>query len=449
MQRMKWETLLCPNRWGSTPQKVESLDETRTHFQRDYDRLIFSSPFRRLQNKTQVFPLPGSVFVHNRLTHSLEVASVGRSLGNNIVKVIREKEGNIHNHLIEEIPTIVSTACLAHDMGNPPFGHSGEDAIRTFFKENAHKLQAQVSESEWTDLIRFEGNANALRLLTQKLEGRREGGFRLSKAILATILKYPYPSSVTDRKKFGYFQSEQETFIDIATSTGLVATDATRNIYARHPLVYLVEAADDICYQIMDIEDAHKLSILSHEFVMELFLGFFDKELEASRIKQIEETLTEVTDKNEQIAFLRALVIGKLVGECTEAFRNSYEAIMHGEKVAALADQLSPVASKAMGKIAKTAVAQVYSYRSVVEIEIAGFKIMGTLLDALTDAINNPEKTLSRKIFSIVPAQYNLKEGSYYQRYMSMLDFVSGMTDVYALEFYRTIQGISIPGIPH
>jgi dGTPase len=249
---MNWENLLNPIRLGAENVTAETLDSTRSNFQRDYDRIIFSSPFRRLQNKTQVFPLPGSVFVHNRLTHSLEVASVGRTFGNLLVNTIKKKEGNNISALITEIPIIVSTASLAHDLGNPPFGHSGEEAIRKYFIDQADYFKTLVTEDEWLDLIRYEGNANAFRLLTQQLKGRRSGGFRLSYATLAALVKYPHPSS-SKGKKFGFFQSETEIYSKIANCLGVPNRENDRNAFVRHPLVYLVEAADDICYQIMVI----------------------------------------------------------------------------------------------------------------------------------------------------------------------------------------------------
>ena len=259
---MNWDKLLSTKRTGQ--ENLKEVKHDRTQFQRDYDRLIFSSPFRRLQDKTQVFPLPGSVFVHNRLTHSLEVASVGRSLGNNVsAKLLKAGLGK--PELVAEIGSVVAAACLAHDMGNPPFGHSGEAAIGHYFTNGAGAdFKHMLSEAEWTDFTRFEGNANALRILTHAYRGRRQGGFAMTYTTVASILKYPYASHL-GLKKYGYFQSEKEMFRHIADELQLKVLDEEKGIYARHPLVYLVEAADDICYQVMDIEDAHKLKILSYE----------------------------------------------------------------------------------------------------------------------------------------------------------------------------------------
>lgn len=443
---MEWSKLLNPIRFGWKQGSTQE-QETRSNFQRDYDRIIFSSPFRRLQNKTQVFPLPGSVFVHNRLTHSLEVASVGRSLGNNLIAFLKSKSSDYSYHLIDQIPTIVSTACLSHDLGNPPFGHSGEDAIRAYFNNNESIYKALLSEEEWNDLILFEGNANAFRLLTQKMVGKREGGFRLSYPVLSSIVKYPWESSLPDANKFGFFQSEKESYGIIAEEMGIPIMNESPLAFARHPLVYLVEAADDICYQIMDIEDAHKLGILSTKEVAELFVSFFDQKDDKHWIENINLTLKDVDDKNEKIAFLRAMTIGKLARECSDAFARSYIPIMSGEKVPPLINQISQVGSHALKEVKKVSKERVYNHRTVVEIEIAGFRIISSILDKICTALLNPNDGYSKKVLSLVPSQYIPKEDSAYLKLMAAVDFVSGMTDIYALELYQTFEGISIPGI--
>ena len=312
---MEWKQLISNKRLGQEHQHTERHDD-RTEFKRDYDRLIFSAPFRRLQNKTQVFPLPGSIFVHNRLTHSLEVASVGMSLGNDVSQhIIQEKRGELQGTLFEQIGQIVSTACLAHDLGNPPFGHSGEKAIQTFFTEGSgNALKTKVSSMFWDDITHFEGNANAFRLLTHQFKGRRVGGFVMTYSTLASIVKYPYASSAASKKgKFGFFQSEQEYFQRIADEMGIICKSKPGEPlrYARHPLVYLVEAADDICYEIMDIEDAHKLKILSYQETEDLLLGFFDEENRQKILNRI--TKEQLEDTNEKVVYMRACVIGKLL----------------------------------------------------------------------------------------------------------------------------------------
>src|SRR5690554_5223898 len=303
--------------------------DERTEYQRDYDRLIFSSPFRRLQNKTQVFPLPGSVFVHNRLTHSLEVSSVGRSLGENVARELRKKYPHTDAHF-EEIGSIVSAACLAHDLGNPPFGHSGEEAISTFFSEGKGKTLKPLIEEEggrWSDFIFFEGNANAIRLLMHQFRGRRKGGFAMTYTTIASIVKYPYSSELSGGKnKFGFFASEEGDYKQIADELGIIKVNNHPLKYVRHPLVYLVEAADDICYQVMDIEDAHKLQLVSTEKAKELMLNFFDEERKLRRLN----TLSLVTDVNEQISYLQASVIGLLVDACSAIFMENEDNILSG-----------------------------------------------------------------------------------------------------------------------
>lgn len=436
---LNWKNLLSPIRTGESSSK-STIDYTRTNFQRDYDRLIFSSPFRRLQNKTQVFPLPGSVFVHNRLTHSLEVSSVGRSLGRSILNLIHSEKFDCPPQLIADIPTVISAACLAHDLGNPPFGHSGEDAFRHFF--SGYQIP-ELDRWEESDLLRFEGNANALRLLTHQFWGRRTGGFRLSYATLASIVKYPYPS-ILNEKKFGYFKSEADVFNEIARHTGLIQISPAR--YCRHPLVYLVEAADDICYQVMDIEDAHKLGILSTNTVTNLYLSFFDDE-PASKKKDISKTLASVNDINERIAYLRAITISKLIEQCSSIFLKSYDQIMLGQPVKPLIDQLDGTSARAMNDIRKISVNQVYNHSKVVEIEIAGFTIIGELLDIFTSAILKPTKPISKKALSLIPEQYFTDKPDNYSKVMAVVDFISGMTDIYALETYQLFKGIKLPSL--
>ncbi len=416
--------------------------DDRTEFQRDYDRLIFSSAFRRLQNKTQVFPLPGSVFVHNRLTHSLEVACVGRSLGNGVSKKLQEKYGVRFSPFIDEIGSIVSAACLAHDLGNPPFGHSGEKAIATYFSEGEGCfLQHKMSEKEWKDIISFEGNANAFRLLTHQFKGRRKGGFALTYSTLASIAKYPYESSYAPPKKqkFGFFQSEKEDFARIASELGLIEKEPFR--FCRHPLVYLVEAADDICYEIMDIEDAHKLKLLTNDETKELLLAFIPER----RHERTFETMKMVTDINEQIAYLRSSVIGILIDASVEVFVANEEAILRGDFSSSLIKNIPENLRKAYADCEKVSYNRIYRSKDVVDIEIAGYNIIYTLINKLTDAVLNSEKAYSQMLLSRISDQYEIDNPAVYGKVQSVLDYISGMTDVYALDLYRKINGMSIP----
>lgn len=444
MSKMDWRRLISSQRFGMEDIN-NSRQENRSEFQRDYDRLIFSAPFRRLQNKTQVFPLPGSIFVHNRLTHSLEVSCVGRSLGNDVAKAILAKKPELQDSFLPEIGSIVSAACLAHDLGNPPFGHSGERSISTYFSEGKGlDLKEKLSDKEWQDLIHFEGNANAFRLLTHQFEGRRKGGFAMTYSTLASIVKYPFASSLTGGKsKFGFFTSEEDNFRHIADALGIKKISDNPLKYARHPLVYLVEAADDICYQVMDLEDAHKLKILTTEEIIKLLMAYFDE----NRQKRIRETFTRVNDTNEQIAFLRSSVIGQLIKECTQVFVTHEETILDGDFEGSLIKHISERTSKAYKNCEDVAIRRVYRSRDVLDIELAGFRVISTLLDLMINAVTSPEKAYSRLLIDRVSEQYNIQAPELYDRIQAVLDYISGMTDVYALDLYRKIKGNSLPAV--
>lgn len=443
---MDWSKLLSTKRLGMEDWATSGRSEDRTQFQRDYDRIIFSSPFRRMQNKTQVFPLPEHIFVHNRLTHSLEVASVGRSLGNLLSEKLIDEIPE--NPLISEIGTIVSTACLAHDLGNPPFGHSGEAAISNFFEKGAgHEFETLLSNGEWKDFTHFDGNANAFRILTHQFNGKRPGGFALTYSTLASIVKYPFESVLAKKPKFGFFQSEKEDYKKIANQLEIESKPGISESFVRHPLVYLVEAADDICYQIMDLEDAFKLGILSYEQTKSLYLGFYDTDLDKKQIDNIEATLKRVTDKNEQISYLRAGVIGKLIYESIRIFTENQGDILQGDFAGSLIGALQNRQSEAMETVQKISYSQVYAHRSVVEIEIAGYKIIGTLLEEFVGATMNSKDLYSKKILSLLPEQYKTESDSAYLKIQAIVDFVSGMTDIFALDLYRKIKGISLPGV--
>lgn len=446
---MDWNTLLSAHRYhpGNPASLFHSHD--RSQFQRDYDRLIFSSPFRRLQNKTQVFPLPGNIFVHNRLTHSLEVASVGRSLGNKIAQFLKQQKVQLDNpELLEEIGTIVSSACLAHDLGNPPFGHSGEEAISYFFSEGEGLyFKKLLSDEEWADLSHFEGNANAFRLLTHSFNGRRPGGYTMTYTTLASIVKYPFESKASVKGyKYGFFQSEKEIFRQVAEELGIRQINGNPLQYARHPLVFLVEAADDICYQIMDIEDSHKMRILSYDETTNILENFYDKNEDKEDLKIIARTFKIVTDKNERIAFLRAGIINKLINACADVFCKNYHAIMQGEFKGSLIKSLTGTNKTAYDKCTELAYSRIYHTNIVTQIQIAGFKILGTILKEYTDAVLKPETYYARNILSVMPEQYQVsKDDSMYTKIQTVVDYVSGMTDSYALNLYRKINGIELP----
>lgn len=452
--QMNWQTLISSKRYGKED-KPKLLSERRTEFQRDYDRLIFSAAFRRMQNKTQVFPLPGSVFVHNRLTHSLEVSSVGRSLGTDVCRELFLKNPELEHTEMTSLGSIVSAACLAHDMGNPPFGHSGERAIRTYFSEGkGSEYKAlitpdgkELSEAEWLDMTRFDGNANTFRLLTHHFNGRRRGGFVMTYATLAAVVKYPYGSDNALRKpKFGFFESERLTYLHIARELGIRCLQESPDApirYARHPLVYLVEAADDICYEIMDIEDAHKLRLLSTERTTELLLAFFD---EATK-KKLRSTYGYETDADDQIVYFRSCVINALERACVNTFLAHEEEILAGEFQGTLIDHLPSPLREAYHGCEEEAMNHIYRCKEVTDVDLAGYQIIYTLLELLTSAVMAPQKAYSGLLLAQVPSQYEVHARRAGDRLMAVLDFISGMTDVYALDLYRKINGHSLPSV--
>lgn len=441
---MDWHTLLSAKRFGLEDYHHER-QENRSEFQRDFDRLAFSAPFRRLQNKTQVFPLPGSIFVHNRLTHSLEVSCVGRSLGNNVAHILLQRRAELADTYLPEIGSIVSAACLAHDLGNPPFGHSGERAISTFFSEgDGTSLRPQLTDEQWEDFTHFEGNANAFRLLTHQFEGRRKGGFVLTYSTLASIVKYPYAASLAGKKgKFGFFLTETESFRRVAEELGMKRLNDHPLKYARHPLVYLVEAADDICYQMMDIEDAHKLKLLTDEETKELLLSYFPPE-QHERMKR---PMQIVTDINEQIAYLRSCVIGLLIDECARVFTEHEEEMLEGCFEGSLISRIHELPARAYAHCAHVSLQKIYRSRDVLDIELAGFRIISTLLKLMIEAVLSPEKAYSQLLIDRVSSQYNIRATSLYERLQAVLDYISGMTDVFALDLYRKINGNSLPAV--
>ncbi len=438
---MDWNQLICSTRLGL--EEYRAPRQTRNDFERDYDRLVFSSPFRRLQNKTQVFPLPGSIFVHNRLTHSLEVSSVGRSLAREVVNGLRERHGD--RPCFEAWSDIVAAACLCHDIGNPPFGHSGEKTIGSYFAETPgleEHLRPQLTDQQWLDLVRFEGNANSFRLLTHQFEGRRPGGFAMTYSALAAIVKYPHSSLLAGEKgKFGFFASEQPIYERVAARLGIGRhPDGS---YMRHPLVYIVEAADDICYQIMDMEDAHKLHVLDTATVKHTLGLLFDEDKRERTLAK----LSRVSDPNEQIAFMRSVAVGELVQEAAAEFLRAEDEILAGTYRGSLIGNLRSQAGVGYRACSALAYARIYHAPDVLDVEIAGNRIMTNLLDHLLQAVLHPDRVASRLLLAKVPEQYNVHAPDVYGKVQSVLDHLSAMTDVYALDLYRKLNGHSLPAV--
>ena len=435
----------------------------RSGFQRDYDRLIFSSAFRRLQNKTQVFPLPETAFVHNRLTHSLEVASVGRSLGKlsgeKIAELYKGKDEEVYEFYKYELANVIAAGCLAHDIGNPAFGHSGEKAISAYFIENAaskidgQELRSFFDDRQWSDVSNFEGNANAIRVLTHSFRGRFRGGFGLTYTTIASILKYPCESVAIDkkykhRKKYGFFQTEKETTDTIAKELGMIAENTDPLIYKRHPFVYLVEAADDICYRVIDVEDAHRLGILSKDIVTDLFIDVIQSvNRPEENADKIYKYYKDIDDVNEGIAFLRAKLINVLTLQASDVFWNNREAILAGNFNDTLIDSTEEK-NFPLKTINQISIDKIYGHDTVVQIEIAGYNVMSELLQLFIPAlIKEKPSHKEQKVLKLFPYQFTEFETAttQYEKVMSALDFLSGMTDTYATEMYRRLKGIVIP----
>lgn len=453
---MEWQQLFYSGRVGKT--SSELTDDQRNPYQRDYDRIIFSSAFRRLQDKTQVFPLPGKHFVHNRLTHSLEVASVGRSLGSSIGQRISDategKDKAFHRFYTVELESVIAAACLAHDIGNPPFGHSGEKAISGYFEETDGSIQEHIrsrcSDAEWNNLIQFEGNANGLRVLTSDLHGSI-GGMRLTYTTLASMIKYPCDAKVggdkkvLSRKKYGYFETEKELYQNIAHQFQIPSTLEGNVAHARHPFVFLVEAADDISYQVIDLEDAHRLGIVSYTQVEQYLLPFVSEGLK----DKVSSTLLKIKEDKQKVGYLRALIISELIDHCLEAFWTNHTSILAGTFEKSLMDSIPEPLVAAYKNLSKFSAEYIYNHKSVVSLELVGYKVLGGLLEEWIPAVLNPNTNKSYKLLKLLPNEYKngFETESTYIRVLRILDFISGMTDNYAVSMYRNLKGIELPEI--
>ena len=446
---MNWEQLLSLKRFGDTQKRIrKDQNETRIGFEVDYDRIIFSDYFRSLQDKTQVVPLSKTDFVHTRLTHSLEVSVVGRSLGRIIGKQLLEKYPELKEagYQINDFGAIVASACLAHDIGNPPFGHSGEKAIGEYFKTgNGLKYKEQLSEKEWQDLIDFEGNANGFRILNESRKGI-EGGLRLSYATLGTFMKYPkesLPKKATNNiidKKYGFFQAEKSVFIDVAEELGLTKIREGIDIaYTRHPLAFLVEAADDICYTIIDFEDGINLGLIEEEFALEYLINLVRDTINTEKYYQL-------TTKQDRLSYLRALAIGNLINEAAKVFLDNEELILKGDYQISLLDKCKYEAQ--INDIIKISVSKIYKSKEVVEKEIAGYKVLADLLDVFINAINNSfngkASNYDKLLLNVLPEKYLTDDISLYQRILSICSYIAGMSDGAAILLHKKIKGIEI-----
>ncbi|CAH8287266.1 dGTPase [Mariniflexile fucanivorans] len=444
---MNWEQLLSLKRFGDTNKRIrKEQDETRLGFEVDYDRVIFSSEFRSLQDKTQVIPLSETDFVHTRLTHSLEVSVVGRSLGRLVGKKLLEKHPhlqNVHGYQANDFGAIVAAAALAHDIGNPPFGHSGEKAMGEFFKTGEGlQYKNQLTEKEYQDLCDFEGNANGFKILTETRAGRI-GGLRLCYATLGAFTKYPkesLPKKPTNHiadKKYGFFQSEKEAYVDIANELGLLKRSDKHMSYARHPLAFLVEAADDICYTIIDFEDGINLGLIQEEFALEYL-----SKIIRSNIRP--ENYYALSAKEDRIGYLRALAIGNLINEAVDIFMENEHAILSGDFDCALLDKSKYDAQ--IKDIIKISVENIYQSTEVVDKEIAGYGVINTLLNTYTKAVNNcynnTASNYDKLILKGLPKTIKTDADSLYTRLSSVCYYVSLLSDSKAILNYKKIKGI-------
>jgi dGTPase len=444
---MNWEQLLSLKRQGDTGKRLRiEQDETRLGFEVDYDRIIFSSAFRSLQDKTQVIPLSKTDFVHTRLTHSLEVSVVGRSLGRLVGKKIIEKYPylqEVHGYQMNDFGAIVAAASLAHDIGNPPFGHSGEKAIGEYFSiGKGQKYKDQLTDKEWQDLIDFEGNANGFSVLNSSRPGV-EGSLRLSFATLGAFMKYPKESlpkkptrNIAD-KKYGFFQTDKAFFQEVASDMGMIANKTGNDIgFERHPLAYLVEAADDICYTIIDFEDGINLGLVSEDFALEYLIKLVKDSIDTSKYKTLE-------TKEDRISYLRALAIGSLINDAVKVFVENEEAILKGNFPFALTDKSKYKAQ--MDDIIKISVKNIYQSREVIEKEIVGYQIIQTLLDKFITAFNNKyEGKMSNYdslMLKMLPEKHQIEKENLYERLLHICQYVSLLTDGNALKLYEMIQG--------
>ncbi|MFS4446406.1 dGTP triphosphohydrolase [Maribacter sp. 2307UL18-2] len=444
---MNWEQLLSLKRFGDTHKRLrKEQDETRLGFEVDYDRIIFSSAFRSLQDKTQVIPLSKTDFVHTRLTHSLEVSVVGRSLGRIAGKKLLEKHPHlqeVHGYRFNDFGAIVAAAALAHDIGNPPFGHSGEKAIGEYFATgNGQQYQSLLTEKEWQDIIDFEGNANGFKLLTESREGV-EGGLRLSYATLGAFMKYPKeslpkkPTKHIADKKFGFFQSDKDSFIGVAEELGLIQTrTGADSSFSRHPLTYLVEAADDICYTIIDFEDGINLGLISEDYALEYLIKLVKDSINTKKYNSLR-------FQQDRLSYLRALAINTLITDAISVFVAHEEAILDGTFNVSLLDKSKYTAQ--ISDIISLSVDQIYQSQEVIEKEIAGYKIISDILDVYITALirikNGEGSNYDALMLYTLPEFYQNTTGSVYQILLNTCCYVASLSDSAAVHMHNKIMG--------
>lgn len=462
MKKLDWNKLITKERYKAQSYNPET--DARSEFERDIDRIIFSSAFRRLKDKTQVFPVPKSDFVHNRLTHSIEVSSIGRSLGKLCGNfILNEKKEGIHNDILpSDFGDIIAAACLAHDIGNPPFGHSGEQSFRLYFKDFFEKeinkdfldKESGLSKKQIKDFLEFEGNAEGLRILTNDHPSNREGGLRLTYTVLGSFTKYPKESIVNQNdlakkiekrrsgKKVGVFQSERTVFREIAEKLGLLKLSSEDHYWCRHPLSFIVEAADNISYNVMDLEDGHKLGLISTEEVVNLLSPIADS-LPGDPCPKDE--FDKIDNPDEKVGAYRAKAINVLIFKAFEAFKKNYEMIMIAEFDSELTDVFE---CHSKFEAISDRVKEFFQLDKVVEIEFAGKHIVSGLLDIYVDAYRNMKEKYAENLIKNLPKQYQFDSSTpKYDVLLRISTYISRMTDSFALERYRKLTGHKLPEI--
>ena len=442
---MQWSKLLSSSRLMG--EVVNIADAGRTAFEKDFDKIIFSSSFRRLKDKTQVFSLVDNDYIRSRLSHSLEASCVGRTLGTLVGKeIVKRHSAQLEGFEARDFGDIVAAACLAHDIGNPPFGHAGEDAIQEWFKSpQAASVISGLLPGQQADLKKFEGNAQGFRILTKLSKRPNLYGLQFTCAMLATFTKYPREAginsslfnqynSIEERKstkKHGFFQDEEELFTQIANEVGLIRREENTAWWCRHPLAFLVEAADDICYHIVDLEDGFRMGCIAYEDAKMLLNDI----LKGENLDDLE------CDRKENIKYLRAKAIHKLITEVKQVFLDYECELLDGSFDTELTAKLE--CSKILMEIIEFTRKNVYNSCEVVEVKVAGYEVLGGLLEEFVTAITNNNLSKSCLVKKLIP-KYDENEDLYIKT-LKVTDYISGMTDSYAVSFFKKIKGISLP----
>jgi len=426
----KWKKLLLPMRYGMEDIDIEAIDPSRSPFIRDYDRLIFSDSFRRLAGKTQVHPLSTNDHIHTRLSHSLEVASVGRSLGTRLGYWLKKRDELPLYIQPENVGEIVLSACIAHDIGNPPFGHAGEKAIQDWFKSAENEIfTEELSPVEKADFCAFDGNAQGFRVVNAVENDREAGGFCLTYPTIATLVKYPisaHTALLRESSKFNFYESERALFEQIFRSMDL---EQARG-FIRHPLSYLMEAADDICYRIIDLEDAMELDIISYEQILNVLEPIIKKMgIEKSR-------LAAMHSNRARMSYLRSKLINVLANGVFDAYVDNYSALLKGDEIQSHIKLASADIREYMGNAKEIFENIIMNNSKKIALEIGSYGVYKRLLDTFIPAIYHSQlgKTVSYKEERalVIMNSHSKACDNLYISYLCAVDFISGMTDSYA-----------------